>query len=96
MSRSSMSEDIHVFTGLEICPERRNLCGRKFCAITRPLHKINSTYIFPCADPIAHGLIVAQINSAHVVMFLEKAQFFSRTNFFFQGTCSLHAHNAHL
>ena len=37
-------------------------------------------------DLIAHGLIVTQINSAQVVMFLVKAQFFSHTNFFFQGS----------
>ena len=58
----------------------------RFCAITGPLHKVNFHIYFSLAhDLIAHGLIVAQINSTQVVMFLEKAQFFSRTNFFFQG-----------
>ena len=57
----------------------------RYCAITSPSHKMHSTYFFLAHDFIAHGLIVAQINSTQVVMFLEKAQFFSRTNFFFQG-----------
>ena len=50
-------------------------------------HRTNKVHIYfsLAHDFIAHDLIVAQINSAQVVMFLEKAQFFFRTNFFFQG-----------
>ena len=39
----------------------------------------------PVHHLIAHGLIVAQINSAQVVMFLEKAQFFFHTKFLLSG-----------
>ena len=75
--------------GQEMCPERRNLCGRKIRAILcdhKPIAQNKFHIYFSLAhDLVVHGLIVAQINSAQVVMSLEKEQFFYRTNFFFQG-----------
>ena len=60
-------------------PERRNLCVRKIRAILcdhKPIAQNKFHIYFALAhDLIAHGVIVAQIISTQVVMFLEKAQF---------------------